>query len=197
MEDSPKNLNDLLDKVHDTAEDGEKVTLDEIMDAIGRRSFGPILLLAGVFVSAPGIADIPGVPTIIGLFVLTISIQLICGTDHFWLPKWLLKRELKSKTIEKMTTTKWVRKPAKFVDHLLKERLRALTSRSAMVVIALVCVLTMLVMPLTEVVPLSANVVGASLIAFGLALMANDGLMTLFGFVISAAAVTVAVMGVG
>jgi hypothetical protein len=96
-----------------------------------------------------------------------------------------------------MTTSKWVRKPAKLIDHLLKERLSFLTSTSARVFIALVCVATMLVMPLTEVVPLSANVVGASLVAFGLALMANDGLMTLFGFVISAAAITFAIMGVG
>jgi len=196
MEDSPKNLNDLLDKIRDTADGGDRVSLDEIMDAVGRRSFGPLLLLAGVFVSAPGIADIPGVPTVIGLFVLIISIQLVFGGDHFWLPGWLLKRRIKSKTIEKMTTSKWVRKPAKFVDHLLKERLCSLTGRPAMVIIAMVCVLTMLVMPLTEVVPLSANVVGASLVAFGLALMANDGLMTLLGFVISAAAVTFAIMGV-
>jgi len=196
MEDSPKNLTDLLDKIRDSAEGGEKVSLDEIMDAVGRRSFGPLLLMAGVFVSAPGIADVPGVPTIIGLFVLIISIQLVSGSDHFWLPAWLLKRRVKSKTIEKMTGSKWMRKPAKFVDHLLKERLAALTGRAAMIVIALVCVVTMLVMPLTEVVPLSANVVGASLVAFGLALMANDGLMTLAGFVISAAAITMAILGV-
>lgn len=196
MEDSPKNLNDLLDNIRETADGREKVSLDGIMDAVGKRSFGPLLLMAGVFVSAPGIADIPGVPTVVGLFVLIISIQLVFGSDHFWLPGWLLKRELKSRTIDKMTTTKWVRKPAKFIDHLLKERLCSLTGRPAMVIIAVVCVATMLIMPLTEVVPLSANVVGASLVAFGLALMANDGLMTLFGFVISAAAITLAIMGV-
>jgi len=196
MEDSPKNLNDLLDNIRETADGREKVSLDGIMDAVGKRSFGPLLLMAGVFVSAPGIADIPGVPTVVGLFVLIISIQLVFGSDHFWLPGWLLKRELKSRTIDKMTTTKWVRKPAKFIDHLLKERLCSLTGRPAMVIIAVVCVATMLIMPLTEVVPLSANVVGASLVAFGLALMANDGFMTLFGFVISAAAITLAIMGV-
>ena len=196
MEDSPKNLIELLDKIRGCADGGDKVSVDEIMDAVGRRSFGPLLLMAGVFVSAPGLADIPGVPTVIGLFVLMISVQLVFGGDHFWLPQWLLKRSIKSKTICKMTGSKWVRKPAGFIDHLLKERLQFLTGKPATVAIAIVCVLTMLVMPLTEVVLLAANVVGASIVAFGLALIANDGLMTLLGFIISAAAITLAVMGV-
>ena len=196
MDNPPKNLIELLDKIRACADEDDKVSLDQIMEAVGRRSFGPLLLMAGVFVSAPGIADIPGVPTVIGLFVLIISIQMIFGCDHFWLPKWLLKRAVKSKTIHKMAGSRWVRKPARFIDHLLKERLQFLTGQPATVAIAIVCVATMLVMPLTEVVLLAANVVGASVVAFGLALIANDGLMTLLGFLISAAAITLAVMGV-
>lgn len=196
MEDQPKNLSELLEKIRSCAEGEPKVSVDDIMDAVGRRSFGPLLLMAGVFVSAPGLADIPGVPTVIGLFVLTISIQLIFGNDHFWLPRWLLDRKIKSTTILKMTGSKWIRKPAAFVDRLLKERLSFLTGKAAMIAIAAVTAGTMLVMPLTEIVPLSANVVGAAAVAFGLSLIAKDGLMALFGFFISAAAVTLAVAGV-
>ncbi|WAC21316.1 exopolysaccharide biosynthesis protein [Luteolibacter sp. SL250] len=196
MEKRPENLEELLGEIHRCAEKADKVKVDDIMDAVGGRSFGPLLLLAGVFVSAPGIADIPGVPTVIGLFVLTISVQLICGNDHFWLPGWLLDRKIKSKIILKMTGSKWVKKPAAFIDRLLKERLRFLTGRPAMIGIATVTAVTMLVMPLTEVVPLSANVVGAGAIAFGLSLIAKDGAMALAGFLISAAAVTLAVAGV-
>lgn len=196
MEKRPENLEELLGGIRRCAEEADKVKVDDIMDAVGGRSFGPLLLLAGVFVSAPGIADIPGVPTVIGLFVLTISVQLIFGNDHFWLPRWLLDRRIRSKTILKMTGSKWVKKPAAFIDRLLKERLRFLTGRPAMIGIAVVTVVTMLVMPLTEVVPLSANVVGAGAIAFGLSLIAKDGVMALAGFVISAAAVTLAIAGV-
>ncbi|MBX3740310.1 MAG: exopolysaccharide biosynthesis protein [Akkermansiaceae bacterium] len=196
MEKQPENLEELLERIGGCADGKDKVKVDDIMDAVGGRSFGPLLLLAGVFVSAPGIADIPGVPTVIGLFVLTISVQLISGNDHFWLPRWLLDRKIKSETIRKMTGSKWVKKPAAFIDRLLKERLRFLTGKPAMVAIATVTAVTMLVMPLTEVVPLSANVVGAGAIAFGLSLIAKDGVMALAGFVISAAAVTLAIMGV-
>jgi hypothetical protein len=196
MKRQPETLEEMLGEIHRCAEKAEKVKVDDIMDAVGGRSFGPLLLLAGVFVSAPGIADIPGVPTVIGLFVLTISVQLIFGNDHFWLPRWLLDRRIKSKTILKMTGSKWVKKTAAFIDRLLKERLRFLTGRPAMIAIAAVTLVTMLVMPLTEVVPLSANVVGAGAIAFGLSLIAKDGVMALAGFVISAAAVTLAVAGV-
>src|SRR6218665_1719688 len=112
MEKQPENLEELLGGIRRCAGKADKVKVDDIMDAVGGRSFGPLLLLAGVFVSAPGIADIPGVPTVIGLFVLTISVQLIFGNDHFWLPRWLLDRRIKSETILKMTGSKWVKKPA-------------------------------------------------------------------------------------
>lgn len=196
MERQPENLSEMLGGISRCAEQADRVKVDDIMDAVGGRSFGPLLLLAGIFVSAPGIADIPGVPTVIGLFILTISVQLIFGNDHFWLPRWLLERTIRSEKVLRMTGSKWVKKPAAFIDRLLKARLRVLTGRPAMVAIATMTAVTMLVMPLTEVVPLSANVVGAGAIAFGLSLIAKDGVMALAGFVISAAAVTFAIMAV-
>ena len=42
-------------------------------------------------------------------------------------------------------------------------------------------------MPFMEVVPFSANLAGAALAAFGLALVARDGLLALIAFLITAA----------
>jgi hypothetical protein len=57
------------------------------MDAVGRRSFGPLLLLAGIVLAAPGVGDIPGVPTVMGLFILLVSGQMLFDRDHFWMPQ--------------------------------------------------------------------------------------------------------------
>ncbi len=187
QESPPSSLTEMLDRISGAAEEKEQVSLDDIMDAVGRRSFGPLLLLAGVIISSPGIGDIPGVPTIFGIFVMIVAVQLLFGADHFWLPRWMLDRKVKDATIRKMTGSKWVRKPAEFIDHLVKERLQALTGKAATHVIAVICSITALAMPLTEFVPLSANGVGAGMVAFGISLIARDGVMALIGLAISLA----------
>ena len=85
------NLEQLFDCIGKAAEQkrNEKVSIDSIMEMIGRRSFGPLLLLAGLIILAPVIGDIPGVPTIMGVFILLVAVQLLIGQEHFWLPKWL------------------------------------------------------------------------------------------------------------
>ena len=72
------NLEQLFDCIGKAAEQkrNEKVSIDSIMEMIGRRSFGPLLLLAGLIILAPVIGDIPGVPTIMGVFILLVAVHL-------------------------------------------------------------------------------------------------------------------------
>lgn len=123
---APRNLEQVVDRLEDAAEQGDRVSLDLMMDEVGRRSFGPLLLLAGLIMSAPVVGDIPGVPTILGLFVLLVAVQLLLGHDHFWMPQWLLKRLVASTKVKK-SAQKWLRRPAQFVDRFLKRRLEILT----------------------------------------------------------------------
>lgn len=41
--------------------------LHDVLDIIGHRSFGPLLLFAGIVMLAPVVGDIPGVPVLMGL----------------------------------------------------------------------------------------------------------------------------------
>jgi hypothetical protein len=194
-EDPPRTVEGLLDRFKEAAEDRDRVSLDHLMDAVGRRSFGPLLLLAGLVLSVPGISDIPSVPTMAGLFILIISIQILFGRDHFWLPGWLLRRSISSKRVRKMSEGKWARRAAEGIDGFVTERLRIFAGPKADHVVAGVCTLLSLVAPITELVPLSGIGVGAAMLAFGLSLIARDGLMTLIGFAISAVTVTLALVG--
>ncbi|HEX3034413.1 MAG TPA: exopolysaccharide biosynthesis protein [Thermodesulfobacteriota bacterium] len=65
-----------------------------ILKLVGRRSFGPLLLVAGLVTLLPIICDIPGVPTIMGIFVLLIAGQLLFRREHLWLPCWMLNRSV-------------------------------------------------------------------------------------------------------
>ncbi len=183
MAQAATSLEELLDQI-DEARDGEaSVSLDQILDAVGRRSFGPLLVVAGLIVLAPVIGDIPGMSTIMGVFVAMVAVQIVLGRDHVWLPQWMLQRSVQSSRLAKPIS--WLRKPARWIDGLTRPRLQALVGGMASRVVAGICLGVAAVMPLMEVVPFSANAAGLVLVVFGLALIASDGLMALIGAIVS------------
>ncbi|MEX2670520.1 MAG: exopolysaccharide biosynthesis protein [Phycisphaeraceae bacterium] len=187
---APTNLERLLDRIDEVSQEGDRVSLDSILQTVGSRSFGPLLLMAGLITFAPIVGDIPGVPTMMGLFVFLIAVQLLFHRKHFWLPGWLLRRSVARDKLCKALS--WSRPAARFIDRLLRPRLKMLINGGATHVIAIVSLVIAAAMPMMEIVPFSANLAGAALTAFGLALIARDGLLAMFAFVFTAA--TVALM---
>ncbi len=184
-EGEPTTLEQVLDRIEEAAQEDDPVSVGEILDVVGRRSFGPLLLLAGITTLAPLIGDIPGVPTVAGLLVLLVALQMLIHREHVWLPRWLLERSTARDKLCKAVA--WSRRPAKWLDRLLRPRLTNLTEGPFTHVIAVVCIAIAMAMPFMEVVPFSANFAGAALTAFGLALIAHDGLLALFAFIFTSA----------
>lgn len=189
----PADLEELLDRVAAIARERERVSFGDVLDSVGRRSFGPLLLLTGLIILAPLIGDIPGVPTVVGLVVLLISAQLLLRRDHFWLPEWMLNRSIAAEKLCKAVG--WLQRPASFVDRLLKPRLTHLVEGPWVYLMALVSALIALATPVMEIVPFSANGAGAVLTAFGLALIAHDGLMALLALLVAAGTTALLVLG--
>lgn len=183
----PHNLEQLLDRIGVAARRADRVSLDMILDEVGRRSFGPLLLVAGLVTLAPIIGDIPGVPTTMAVLVLLTGAQVLLRQEHLWLPRWLLDRSVEKDRLEK--ALKWLQRPACFIDRFLRPRLTMLAHGAGAYVIAVTCTLIAAAMPASEVVPFSANAVGAVLTLFGLALIACDGLLALTGFLLTGATV--------
>lgn len=190
-EPEPTDLEEVLDSIDQAAEDGDTVSFGDVFRAVGRRSFGPLLLLAGLIILAPIIGDIPGVPTAMAIVVLLVAGQMLLGREHFWLPKWLLDRSMAADKVNKATG--WLRKPARFVDRFLRPRLTPFVHGAGEHAIAVVAVAIALFTPVMEVVPLSANLAGAVLTAFGLALIARDGLVALVALALAAGSAAVVV----
>ena len=71
------NLEQLFDCIGKAAEQkrNEKVSIDSIMEMIGRRSFRPLLLLAGLIILAPVIGDIPGTLLVAQVVITTRCAQ--------------------------------------------------------------------------------------------------------------------------
>lgn len=180
-------LQQLLDRL-DNAATGERIDVECMMQAVGRSSFGALLLLGGLVTLSP-LDIIPGIPTLIAVAVLIVCVQLLSGRRHFWLPAWVLRRSIASQRFRRALT--WLQKPARFGDRLVRPRLTALTTDAAIKVIAFGCIAVAMAMPVMEVVPFSANLAGIALTAFGLAVIAHDGLLALVAFAATAAGLVV------
>jgi hypothetical protein len=179
-----KKIEHSLDRLSEVAETDQDIELGDILEAVGQRSFGVVLVLAGAVILAPLIGDIPGVPSLMALLVLLTAGQLLLRRRHLWLPKWLLQRSVASRKVKKAMD--WMHKPARFVDRLLRPRLTAVVEGSGLYAIAAVCSAIALATPAMELVPFSANGAGGALAAFGLALTARDGLLAILAYLFSA-----------
>lgn len=188
------NLEELIEKIKEADGDGEEVSFDDILDEIGRRSFSPLLLLAGIITVAPLIGDIPGVPTIMGIFVLLTTGQLLFGREQFWLPQWILQRSADQEKLNKGMD--WLMKPAKFIDKWSKPRLKVFTHGTGHYVIAAVSFLIALAMPILEFIPFSANLAGAAFILFGFSLITQDGILALLALMFALGTFGIVVYGI-
>lgn len=177
MAERTTDLEDRLDWIDEAARERDPVSLDAILDVLGRRSFGSALLLAGLVTLMPIVGDIPGVPTTMGILVVLTAGQLLLGRKHLWLPRWLREREVKAARLRK--ALRLARPVARTIDRLIRPRLEVFVRGGAAYVIAAVTLLVGAAMPVMEFVPFSANAAGIVLTAFGLSLTARDGLLAL------------------
>ncbi len=176
----PEDLEGMLDLLRDTAADNDAVAIGDVLDSIGRRSFGPVVLLAGLVTLAPIVGDVPGVPTMMGLIVLLSVGQLALRAEHFWLPAWLLSRSVAAKKMRRAVDA--MRKPSRFIDRLLKPRLTMLVQGGARYAVALACGATAMLTPAMEFIPFSGSGAGLIWTLFGLAMITRDGLVALLGY---------------
>jgi hypothetical protein len=174
---NPKDLEELLNALDAAARSsGEKVTADEIYRAIGKRSFGPLLLTCGLLGLTP-ISTAPGAPTTLAVVVMLVAGQLLVGRQTLWLPGWLLRRSVETRKLK--AAVKVARKPARVVDRLVGQRLRFLTARGADRLVAFVCMLVAALTPPLEFLPFATFAPASVITVFGLGLVACDGLLIL------------------
>ncbi len=188
-----RNLQQLLDHLARLNRGRDEVSLRLVVESIGTRSFGPLLMLAGIILASP-LSGIPGMATTMAIFILLIAVQMLFGRKQFWLPAWLLNRSVKHDHLIKAIS--WVRPVARRVDSVLRPRWTVLVTNGAAYAIALICVVIGFGLPMMEIVPFSASVVGLALAAFGLSLVVNDGLLVILAVTLVCATFSVAVVNI-
>lgn len=186
-----RSLEQLLDRIRNIDDDHDPVSMKTILESIGRRSFGPIILLTGLIILVPLIGDIPGVPTLMGLIILLTAGQLLVGRDTIWMPAFIVDRSVSRERLSRVLDR--LDKPSKFIDKWFYARLEKITRREGVVVIGTACVIIALILPLLEFIPFSANLAGIALTMFGLALIARDGYLALFALASTAGAIWIVI----
>ncbi|MFC4257856.1 exopolysaccharide biosynthesis protein [Marinobacter lacisalsi] len=189
----PANLQQVLDRISQSAVRDRQVTFGDVIDTVGSRSFGPVLMTIGILLLSP-ISGIPGVPTLSGLLILFIAVQILVLQEGFWLPAWIMERHLPSDKLLK--GIRFLEPAATFIDARLHPRLVLVVRGPGSYLLGGICVAIACAMPLMEIIPFSATAAGFALAVFGLAMISLDGLLALLGMLFTGSVATMILVNV-
>lgn len=188
----PATLDDVLDEIAHKAEHDdtpENLTLGEILDAVGRRSYGPLLLVIGLFAISPA-TIVPGMTWFAAALTLIVAGQMAFGMKRIWLPRKTMQIELSRQAV--LGGLAKCRGFARGVDRVLKPRLRFLTKPPFVNLVALLVLGAALITFPLGLIPFAPLAPGLAVVFFGLGMVARDGLWLLLGSAAVAGAVWLA-----
>lgn len=165
----------------------EAMTVREMEAALRGRGFAVVVLVLCMPFLFP--ASIPGVSTVFGWAVALIGMRLAVG-KHPWLPAFLLDRSIPSAPLRKVL--KAGIRLARFVERFIRPRMRFLERHPWLLQLngALVTLNGLLLaVPIPGVIPLTNTIPALAIILLMLGRMEKDGLVTLFGYFVTAVAV--------
>ena len=171
------NLRSLLRSICENTE-GDTVTVRSLLNAVGRRSYGPIFLLLG-FVAVSPLTIVPGANWLIALVVLVFAIQLLFGRKFPWAPKRALDFSFPRARMEE--GVRIADKYAHIIDRFVQPRLTFMTSAPFVSLIALVCIGAALITFPLGLFPFGPLLPSLTILILGLGLTGRDGLMILLG----------------
>jgi hypothetical protein len=166
--------------------EGARVTFREILLGLRHRAFGFTML---VFALPCVLPMPPGVPTVCGIALVIIGLNLIAVRRRLWLPSAIADKSVARADLQRVADR--VVPHMQRLERFLKPRFAIVTEPPGKVLIGVVVVVLGAVMILP--IPLLGNMppgFAASVIAIGVT--ERDGLVVLIGMVVSIAAVAIA-----
>lgn len=162
--------------------ESEKVSVQQILDALDARSFGLAVLLFAL----PSVVPMPpGVPTVVGIILLIVAVQMTAGREDLWLPGILSKREFDRKSL--VGAFEGLAPKLAVIEKVMKPRLLFMTGRVGSICIGVIVLImaVVLILPL----PPGGNFPPALACAvLGMGLAQRDGLIVMIGLVVSVVA---------
>jgi hypothetical protein len=130
----PLSAADMLHALADTS-DGDTITIEEILTALGNQGFGLLVLVLALPNAIPG-PIIPGFSVPFALGIVILSVQLLRGHRRPLLPSWLLRRRIRRERFKRFVVRaepalrrfeRWFKpRPARFMAQRPADRPRTL-----------------------------------------------------------------------
>lgn len=180
----PERTSEVLREIAEA--EGERVTFREIMTGLRHRAFGFTLLIFALPCCLP---MPPGIPTVCGIAMVIIALNLIAARPRLWLPRMIADKSLARADLRRV-----VDRLARYLERLeriCKPRFAIVTETVGKILIGIVLLALGLIMIMP--IPFLGNMppgFAASVIAIGMT--ERDGLIVLIGALVSAVAIAVA-----
>lgn len=186
-DDEETDIKGILDRLQKTGEESDgKVTINEVLTTFQHRSMGVLITMLGLLAALPIIGAVPGLPMVVSIMILVVIANGLFGLGVLRVPGRLGRTGVSHEEFVKAMQRgrRWTR----WIDQLLGHRLTLLTkgpiARSA--IYLTVAAMSVIMFPL-ELVPWGVTAPAFGIVAFGLALIAGDGLFALVGYAFVAA----------
>lgn len=173
---------------HDVG-DARDVRIGDIMATVGRRAYGPLLLLIGLFSISPATV-LPGMTWFAAALSLLLCVQMIVGARHPWLPRAFLEARLSRTVVRQICDS--VGPWATRIDAVLKPRLTTLAEAPFVNIAGLFCAIAALATFPLGLIPMAPIVPGLAIALVGLGLLVKDGLLLLLSGIIVVGATVIA-----
>jgi hypothetical protein len=166
--------------------EGERVSFRDILGGLRHRAFGFTMLIFAL----PCVLPMPpGIPTVCGVALTIIALNLIAARRKLWLPSVIADKSIARADLRRVVDR--VLPMMQRLERICRPRLPWLTEPIGKVLIGIVVFMLGFVMILP--IPFLGNMPpGAAAAVIALGVTERDGLVVLVGLVVSAAAIAVA-----
>jgi hypothetical protein len=158
----------------------DQVSVRDILEEFGQASFATALIVPALIVVSP-LSGIFFLPTVMGLTMVLIAVQMLVGRRSLWLPGFLLRRSIAGARLARAALR--LERPAAWFDRQTRERLTIFITWPVSIVPQVGCVVAGLMMPFLELVPLSSSILGGAITLFAVSFLSRDGLFVLLGLI--------------
>ncbi|BBU56702.1 MULTISPECIES: exopolysaccharide biosynthesis protein [Mameliella] len=179
-------ISDRLDALAAEAQ-GDSVSLDWVLGQLHERAFGLFLLILALPCCIPFLY---GIPQVVALPLMFVSVQILFGRQVPWLPGKLGKRTVTTSGLESLARRAgpWLRR----IEAVSRPRLGALTRPplDRIIGIALVAFSASILVPL----PGTNTVPGIAVVVIAMGLLQRDGVLVVIGTIIGTAWISTLVL---